>query len=297
MSTTKSIGTSISPLRDYATITLWHAAFATGGWIGECYNDSEFNETPSIGGSSAPNYEILSPATGQSALDNSANPLQYDVTKGVGLKTTVAYSIALTVGSYCTVQRMQVLQAGAGNNNVAISTPSGPVSAVIDRCIAQNSGAGTNGSLGVNLRGSGGAVSLTNSLVITYFGNGVQAAYGSVVCANVTVVCPSDKTNTNFAFVTFQSTKITNCAGFGFSGGFVNNVGGTPTGSNNATDAASIGFTSASSLTSQTYANQFTGTASTAMDYRLKAGNALDGAGATDTTDIPAAIDIFGTAR
>ena len=54
---TKSIGTSVSPSRDYSTITAWEAdldnvAIYSAGddAVGECYNDSVFNEEVTING-------------------------------------------------------------------------------------------------------------------------------------------------------------------------------------------------------------------------------------------------------
>jgi hypothetical protein len=47
----------------------------------------------------------------------------------------------------------------------------------------------------------------------------------------------------------------------------------------------------------KTYANQFQNTVDATRDFRLKAGADCINAGTTDTTDIPAAVDIVGTSR
>jgi hypothetical protein len=293
MPTTSTIGTAS---RNYSTITAWHAAFANGGWIGQCYNDSEFNETPSIGGTSAANYETLTVAAGQSAFDNSANPLKYDVTKGVGLKTTAAYSQILIVGSYCTIQRMQVLQSGGGNSNSTLQISFTAVSVLISQCLFVNTNTSVSRAARIMGANGAGSQSLLNCVFINYAGDGLSVEYANgTVLANCTIVSPSDKANGSHALnISSQSPKITNCAGFGFSGGF--SSGGTPTGSNNATDAASISFGSANQ-TSLTYANQFNGVTSAAMDFTIKSTSALKDNGATDTTDISPGVDIFNTSR
>ena len=69
MATISSIGTGS---RNYSTVGAWLAAFASGGWEGECYNDSAFTEfdaggtvitaptTPGFDGS--PVYQMGGPA-------------------------------------------------------------------------------------------------------------------------------------------------------------------------------------------------------------------------------------------
>jgi hypothetical protein len=291
MSTISSIGTSS---RNYSTIGAWHTAFANGGWEGEAYNDSEFNEAVSLGGSSAPNYEILRTATGQSAFDSTSNPLRYDVTKGVGWNCNTGYTQTCQLGSFITVQKLQIKQTGGGNSNHALVIPFGSASAVAEKCLIYQTvqGAGEAAKSQGN-----GSQKLLNCVIIAANANinGLNLVYGnSTVVANCTIVRPTNLAAGHTAIVvTNQSPKIINTAMFGFTTCV---SGGTPTGTNNATDLASIGFTSSGSLVSQTYANQFTATGAT-PDFTLKAGANLLDAGATDTTDIPAAVDIFGTSR
>ncbi len=289
MTTTSTIGTSS---RNYSTIAAWHAAFTTGGWIGECYNDTEFNEVVSIAGSSAANYEILRAATGQSAFDTNTNPLKYDQTRGVAVKNPTNYAITITLGSYITIQGIQFKNDAGGNQQVLYITGS-TTNTIVSRCLFFNGMASTvfaNKSDG----GSTGAL-ITNSVFITYKGTNFYINYATGTSwANCTFVAPSDKANASVGItLANQSPSIKNCAVFGHTGF---SFGGTPSGSNNGTDAASIGFGS-SNQTSLTYANTFNGTTSSAMDYTLKAGSGLLNVGNTDTTDIPAANDIFGTSR
>lgn len=304
--TTSTIGASS---RNYATITLWQAALPTSGsgtWDGVLYNDAEFlNESPGSGalnvGGSTNWPETLTPATGQSAFD-AANSLKYDVSKGVGIRSTNSYSQAFKVTGSLTARRIQVCQAGSGNNNTALQVPFTITPVLIDRCLFQQDSSGGNAAVIMTGTNGSGTQKMTNSVIIANAAgmNGINLAYSNgTTIANVTIVKASNVSGSSTSAIVTQggAPKITNCAMFGFANA-VSVISGTPTGTNNATDAASIGFTSASSLTSQTYANQFTGVTTTGgLDFRLKSGNSLDGAGATDTTDIPAAIDIFATAR
>lgn len=290
MSTTSSIGTAS---RNYSTITAWHAAFANGGWIGECYNDSEFQEGPSIGGTSAANYEILCCATGQSAFDSSANPLKYDQSKGVGIRQTSAFGKTLTLGSYVTIQGLQL------NNNVfaaqeTVYFNSFLTNPIVSRCLIQNE---VYASFTINYDGGSSGCSITNTVVISFVGSAFYGNYtNGLTFANCTFVSPSDKSNANVGInINNQSPTITNCAVFGFSGGFKGGSG-TPSGSNNASDLSTVGF-GTSNQTSLTYANQFNSVTSSAMDFRVKSGSSLPANGLTDTTDIPAANDIFNQAR
>jgi hypothetical protein len=104
----------------------------------------------------------------------------------------------------------------------------------------------------------------------------------------------SDAIHRNYSGV----TTVTNCLIFGWGGmGNANLTSGVAR--NNVVDWASYpsGWTDTGAATkfSKTATNQFVGAANT--DYKLKTGaDALD-AGYTDTTHIPSATDIYGTAR
>lgn len=298
MATIKTIGSAGG--RDYPDVATWHSFFAAGGWEGQCYNDSEFilTSTQTIGGTSGANYEKLSCATGQSAFDNAANPLKYDVTKGVGFKCSVGYVDPLySTSGFLTIEGIQLRMANG--NTVGPIRLNGASTVKINRCLVQDeqSNASQRGCIGIE---SSTSVVITNCCLISFNNHGIAIYYsdGQVTAVNCTVVGPSDTANASYAFRNRGGTSamvIKNCAGFGFSGGFTNMA--SSTGSNNATDLSAFGFTSTSSLTSKTYANQFTGTASSAMDFKTKGGADLLDAGVTDSTDIPAANDIFQTSR
>lgn len=277
----------------YSSITNWHAGFANGGWIGAAYNDSQFVESPSIGGTSATNYEFLSPAAGQSALDNPANPLTYDVSKGVGLSGSGASGTLLTIGSYCTVERMQLSQPSAYGNAVDLTG----TNAIINRCISVSAGASGHGN--IEPRNISGPCAITNVVAIsTGVWIALRTSYpgsNQVTIAGCTFATPSNQSGNVGIYCDGGSIIIYDTCVFGH-GSFFSAAGGSASGSNNSTDQSSIGFSSASSLTSQTYTSQFNGTTTTGgLDYRVKSGAGLINAGTTGS-GIPT-IDIFGTTR
>jgi hypothetical protein len=296
MATVSSIGTAG---RNYSTVAAWHAAFANGGWEGECYNDSEFvhSSTVTLGGTSSTNYEKLTAAAGQSAFDNAANPLRYDAAKGVGITCSAGYVTPLyTSSGFLTVSRLQV-QITNGNSRGCISGDFGAGSFKIDRCLLQEQQTQDTNRAALFIADANNLV--TNSVCISYSNTGIFCYYatGSTI-ANCTIVSPSDTSNANKAIANFGGSgaiAIRNTACFGFSGGFTDLS--SSAGDHNATDQASFGFSSANSLTSKAFVNQFNGATSFAMDLRLKTGADLIDASAADTTDIPAAIDIAGTSR
>jgi hypothetical protein len=294
MATVSTIGTTG---RNYSTIAAWDAAFANGGWEGECYNDSEFFEQVNLGGNSSVNYEYLRCATGQSAFDSSANPLTYDVSKGVGLTYDENYSYTMRISGYCIVEGLQIEHTGTGGNNVCIRADFNGTDIFIDKCLCLNTAQDINFfTAGIYLLGNG-IQRITNCVVIVFKGTGIKLDYaGDIAVINCTIVAPSDEGNGSDAFVVTGgggSPWVQNVAAFGFGSFSINS---NPTGDHNATDVASIGFTSASSLVSQTYANQFVGVTVATMDFRLKAGNSLANAGANTGSD-GITTDIFGTSR
>jgi hypothetical protein len=91
------------------------------------------------------------------------------------------------------------------------------------------------------------------------------------------------------------TTTVTNCIIIGWGGiGNANLTSGVAR--NNLVNWASYpsGWTDTGTLFSKTAANQFVGVGT---DYKLKAGADALNAGFTDTTHIPSATDVYGTAR
>lgn len=308
MTTTKTIGSGGG--RDYSTIQTWYAAFnlnSITGWTGLTENDTEFKNTASIvlsGNSTTTlNRILLTTDTGQSAFDSTSNALAYNggatppsgaspLANGVGVRKTTNYNDTITVeDNYVTINKIQ-FQAPIGADQVISDNNMTLTASAVSQCLFQINA--SPGHACVNVR----SLPITNCVIIVNAsgGDGLNLGYVSgSLSANNTIVRPSDKTAAANGIKANGNARCVNNATFGFSTP-INQNGNTFTGSNNATDGASIGF-GTGNLTGLTYTSQFVGTVSTAMDFRIKTGAALIDAGNTDTTDIPAANDIFGTSR
>lgn len=298
MPTTSSIG---SASRTYATVALWWAAFTTGGWIGECYNDIEFDITSGITlgsvSTTALNFATLTCHAGQSWRDNASvqtNAFAYSQTNGVGLNGTASYTVPLTISvDFVTVSGLQIKASGNPCQFALLDT--GGTHNVYENMIFDIAIPRVNGSL-INLAGG----LMRNCLVIARggmsIGKMISTGNGEKF-ANCTFVTTSNITADAEAIDIASGTgTFTNCAFFGFAT-FVGGGGGAGlSGSNNCSDLA-ITFGS-SNQASKTYANQFAVTTSSGADFKVKNSSAdLFNNAATDTTDIPAAVDAAGTSR
>jgi len=298
MATTSTIGTSS---RNYSTVASWLAAFTTGGWIGECYNDSEFTVTATISfsghGTSAANYITLTTATGQSFRDNvnvQTNALRYNQSNGVGIRKTSAYSLVITVAeSYVTLSKLQIAHTGGGNSDAVYDCNTASLSGVlVDSCIEESNSGSTSSGL-MHRQRSGGVI---NTVLVNRGtnGNGIDFgnASGTPYFVNCDIVRPNTPAGTAIGAAGGNWT-VKNCAIFGFT---TLNSGGTATScSNNASDLA-IGFGS-SNQASKTFSNQFENITDATRDFRTKTGADLLDNAVTDTTNIPTATDIVGTSR
>lgn len=301
MATVSTIGTAG---RNYSTIAAWDAAFANGGWEGQCYNDSEFvTNGLSINGTSALNYAKLSAAAGQGMMDSASNPLRYDTAYGVGIRSTSNYTTILTLGSYTTIERLGLCMDAAGNNCRVIQVSngvSGYTAVLLNRLIIdyRNHISGYQSCM-VHM---GRGVSLLNSVLIARNAtcSAVKLLYvnSTTIVANNTIVVDQDfGTSSEPALENMASSGFycANNAIFGWNA--CSNSSVTLTGSNNATDVS--GFPgSTSPVVNLTYANQFFSIDSflNSLDFKLKSGNSLQGAGVS-TSGSGVTVDIFGTAR
>lgn len=309
MSTTSTIGTAS---RNYSTITAWNAAWATGGWIGQCYNDSEFStatETIPITFSQATtstDFITLQTGHGQGFKDNAnakTNALAYNVSNGVGVKGVSGNSqfFAMNV-KFTTIQYLQFFwntTADRGLINTANLT--GANLPLIDSCIFQlNIGGGTDFGAAM-LQMDGG--DCQNCVFIRQSsggsGDGVGFNYQVATLENCTFVRASDLASHGVAVTSpggaAQTNTIKNCAFFNFA--TIKSGGVTLAGSNNCSDLT-VGFGS-SNQNGKTYANQFVTTTITGADYRLKSGaDCVDNgtSSGTPTTDIIGTIRPQGSA-
>lgn len=287
--------------RDYSTPQSWeddtdNTSLVTADEIrqGELYNDSEFTFTTdlTIGGATTDStrYRVLTVASGQSFRDHAnklTNALKYNVSNGVGIKTTTGFIGLLTISeNYSRASRIQFSQP-SGSYSIGIS-PATATSEVRDciyegirgysgvlgkivNCLHIKSGAGLNG--GFSLTGSGA-------------NNGA--------CYNCTSVVPTgvSTTGTGFVRAAYTNPTIKNCASFGWATAFTSSGWGSATYS--ATDAATAPGTS--NQTSLTYANQFEGVTSGAPDFRVKSGSSLANNGTPDSSNTND-LDIIGQSR
>lgn len=240
---------------------------------------------------------------------------RYDANEGVGLRITSGsyFDFVTITDNFVSIARLQLKNSSSGNSLNQVSATG--TNLTVDQCVFDGNlcTAVNFGSPLVILSASSGS-KVTNSLFVNRSGCSTIGGSASITLttssavafANNTFVCPSDATNVNKGAgiqSSYCPTNAKNCAFFGL-GYAVNIDHATATLTNCATDKANFGntgtggvITPSSSLTSKTYANQFINTAGASGDWNLKAGADCLDAGTTDTTDIPAAIDMVGTAR
>ncbi len=312
MATINSIGTTG---RDYSTLQAWEDAVPatpTGGYTGECYNDSEFTAGVDIAGhtTSATNFIKLTAATGQSFADHASkatNPLQYDQSKGVGIAASVTSggggAVVATNLDFVSVTRLQVKNTlvGYDSNAISIDAQSGAgnttATSIIDQCICEGSPNFTGTSArAVVVAGIG---KVTNTLIINRFassgcGMAIGVGFSNTGIYNCTIVTPSDlaKTTSTGIFGSYSGNEVKNCAVFGFA---VDSSGGTITITTSYSDLAlpRTGFTG-----SAIYTDQFVDTTGSEFDFRLKGGSTLIDAGADIHASVAeVATDIIGTSR
>lgn len=311
MATTNSIGTSS---RDYSTITAWIAAVPstpTGGYIGECYNDSEFTQATETypitltKTTSSGNNVILRTASGQSFKDNASvqtNALKYNQSNGVGVKNTTSYKTMLVnLNQFTDVQYIQFLDNPAKNDRAVwrLGVGAGTYTAdhpTFDGCLFETNITGTDFGNAIVYNQAG---IMKNCLLIRKTGSsntGVESGYiGSSTpeMQNCTIVRTSNLAAGGTCWTIKGGTlTIKNCAWFGWQTERSASPGGTHTGNNNSSDLA-ISFGS-SNQASKTYANQFESTTAAASDFRAKSGADLLDNGTS--SGVPS-TDIAGTSR
>jgi hypothetical protein len=315
--TVKSIGTSS---RDYSTLQAWEDAcpanLVTNDeiWKGECYNDSEFTSTGGLITFSgvttdATRYLWLTAAAGQSFADHAnktTNPLNYDATKGVGLRTTHSgYGIAGgAVGGAASntcvrLSRLQIYSDATGNGTANSLVVVGSDS-VIENCILRRRDASTGKQVLAITSGFQANWKVINCLIIVNASNLVwfDRAGESKAFINCTFIATGASGGIRNNYCNGLLT-VKNCA---FFGSFTTLKAGSgwdgslnAASNYNSTDLSSTGLTNfgANSQTSKTFANQFE---STTTDFRVKAGADLISAGTREQT-YTNDLDIIGQTR
>ncbi|MEO7778504.1 MAG: hypothetical protein ABIY63_13310 [Fibrobacteria bacterium] len=297
---TKSVGTAS---RDYSTGPLAAAALpsslvtADQKWIFEFYNDSEFTGTGILFDSSGKTCDatrniVLTAAAGQSYKDHAnvrTNPLKYNASNGVGLRSSTGSWVIRPGGAYTEVRRLQVSATGAGGIGINGAVNEGTARKYID-CIIDSVS-----HYGLTMYDAALAVNVHHAATGTG-GNGFQVGGGSTVIGCTTVRC-SDQTVSNTGFTTNYGTNIMqSCAAFGYTNA-ADAAGWHATSSKyNATDKAS-GLPGTNNQHSVTYTRTtpFTDAISTSMNFIPIASTSLAANGFRDATNAP--NDITGTAR
>jgi len=301
---TKSIGTTG---RDYSTIASWEAAItadlvtADEQWVGQCYNDSEFTITATIiiGGQTtdATRNIILETGSGQSFRDHAdkaTNPLKYDVSKGVGVRTTSNYTGAIQVTSrYVTVRYLQIKTADLGGSNRVISLEGVGDSAIVGDSLICEGFKSEPVFLFTTAK-------LINSVIILRLsgsGNGFRWSYplSGALIAGCTIVRPNGLTIAGSGISRpngSSNAEVKNTAVFGFT----DFADATISGDYNASDDAT-NIPGANSNGALTYSQQFEDYSNSTSDFRAndEAGGGDLKFGTPDSTNTP--DDIIGTTR
>ncbi len=278
---TNSIGSAGG--RDYSTLALWEAALpanavtAGNSYVGECYNDSEFDlstSTLTIGGTTtdSTHFITLTTASGQGFKDNAgaaSNALRYNASNGVAIKTAAPYAATITITDAYTVLSNLQIKNTAGNTNTAGVTCT-TTNVTVDSCIVQ--GAGTGGNSWTLRFSTAAGATVKNCLLVMDSTNGRGAFFDNASCSfiNNTLVRPSNRTTADLGLVlSYTATRtVQNCAFSGFSTSIT--TGSGTSGSGNAITDASYpsGITGQTSLTPATEFVQ-PSNASSVMDWRL----------------------------
>jgi len=293
---TSTIGTGGT----YSTIALWEAdtdndLVGTTTTETGALKNQEFTEEVTISGATtnATYYRTLTTDTGASFADNAnvqTNALRYNASNGAGIKSTTAFTDAITVSeNYFRMSKIQVQRTLAGSANRALYN-SGVTDMRLERCIfeSDNDAYVLHGWTRTKLY-SCLIVSTSNACPSIY--DGGEADNELVNC---TLAVPSDKTPaTDGIIAAFNSGWVVdNCAVFG-----VSNIG-TSTGvtyQNTKTDdntslPSGVANVAYDTSTGSGFENITTAT----RDYRIKSTSALIGAGTTNTNGTP---DIAGSSR
>lgn len=282
---TKTIGTTG---RDYSTIAAWitylEALTFSGDETGQLFNDAEFTVTAALvfDGANIDNTGaqkvILTTGTGQGFGDHAnkaTNALRYNASNGVGVRLTSGSVDLVTMSNSMARLEFRGIQFKKDTNySYALNLISGGAGLVVDRCIIEAAG----GTSALRLSPADGEI---RSCLIRFETSGgagpaVDSVNGTNNLRNCTIARSTSAGAGSSVGVTrtYGTANCYNCAIFGFNAASSGTVGGD----HNATNNASVPGTSG--ITSQTYANQFEVVTQSSADYRHKAGNALDGAGA-----------------
>jgi hypothetical protein len=286
--------------RDYQTVQAWYNAIPDlvaldQIWIGELYKEGPgTNGEWTVNGSvlnasakttSATHYAELRPATGQGWKDGiGSGGWRYNPTYGVALRSTSAFDATFLVFAAVNL-RLTGLQLKHTDNTVVAA--SGAVMVYRD-CILECASTTLSSYVGRVIAPGDKFV----NCLIKSSARGIEVYNGGGVISS----CELVGTGVTGGLALFNggggSAVFTDNSFFGWDSNYSAATGFS--GTNNATDKATIFGTAG--LTSLTMANQFVSLTGGAEDYRLKSGNALEGAGVRDQANT-FDLDAFGNGR
>lgn len=288
---TDTIGTG----KDHTTIADWYAAIPTTLTEDETglLANQDFLQTSTLNldGKTPGSWEIfLKPDTGASfrdSKDDAGFKLRYDTTQGCAISTTGSYVYPLILSDVnITISELQISSSHTNTDGcLQNSADNNVMRDLIVYTTADNGVRAVSVLNGI----------LVNSLVIMNSDDAWQGAkcdyHGSII--QCTIVAPSDAAfpiATGAAKAdssdTVKSTALFECTTASEAGAW------DAASDYNATDAATV--VGGNSQNSLTLTNQFEGTTISTMDYRLKSGSDLIGAGNIDASWPD---DILGTVR
>lgn len=292
---TQSIGTAS---RDYSTITAWEADLDNGGIyssgddaVGECYNDSAFDEFVTINGGGTVGLNSVK-LTVPSAE-------RHDGTAGTGARNVRTGNLAFLATVACTIEWLEIDMGQTYGLTVVDFRSGGTAGNLLVHGLGNSSGNHNNAI--ANL--STGTVDFINCMVYDVYNatsnkwsrSYLKASSGGTDCYNCTshdVVADT----TGQAHGYYSITTATNCIG--------TDTGGTASTTNDFTSIGTPSYNLSSdatasgtgSLTNKAAADQFVSTSP--VDLHLKSGaDAIDAGTDLGTTPTGVNIDIDGRDR
>jgi hypothetical protein len=250
----------------------------------------------------AVNFLTIRPAPGESICDN-PGPLGYYPARGVALKSVDYAFPILRIGiPFTQVIGMQFKTTNTYSNCIYNDGQSG---VILERNIMLTQGNASplrnsaSGYLGGKIR--------TNVFIMDSANNGEKciSGYGDAsdrppTYVNNTIVRPSNWTAGGAAFDLQNDTNLVRnnlIFGFTVAPAIVTIVADGHNGGNNTTAMTGLGSTGNVTSMPFTTATFVQPSSASALDLRTLSGSGAVDAGVADTTNVPAAIDFFGTAR
>ena len=303
---TKSIGTTS---RDYSTITLWEADLdddtpydAGDDAVGECYDDSAFDEDLTIngGGTLVLASITLTVASGEEHDGTAGTGARIDHSTGAGnFGTIIQWATAVTL-------TFSLLEVDGGENNsfIAVETTATTKVATLARLLIHSINPNFNSGSGalIDEHNFDGNAAIVNSIVYD-IGDGVGTNIAGITLAAITdapVKCLNNTCHNadDNAFINQDAAKetIQNCIGTDSTADYSVSAPSKATMDHNlASDTTASGT---GSLDSKSSANQFVSTTGGSEDLHLKTGaDAIDAGTDLVTTPSGVEVDIDGRDR